>query len=229
MQFLVCLFLKGYLLRKGKKGEQLFKTLKECCLSSIQRAGSMSAGELTAPKNSLRNSVSNTLFTQAVSQQVKAGVPFLAKTLSDSTNRLSVLLVHLNVTVWEKNTALLVSDLFGRPIWIPRFSLSVRTTVQWRSAVTTFRVLAKSILLSILESGTLDRSLLYINDQDMMSPEVRNTCPLPPPKEKKRKFKYFLIGKLSWNIFIQFSSHQWFQVLWVMLLILGKCLRKVRK
>lgn len=70
------LFIPKRLLTKEREkwGEQLFKTLKECCLSSIQRAGSMSVGGLTAPKSSLRNSVSNILFTQSVSQQVKAGV-----------------------------------------------------------------------------------------------------------------------------------------------------------
>lgn len=32
---------KSYLTKEREKGEQLFKTFKECCLSSIQRAGSV--------------------------------------------------------------------------------------------------------------------------------------------------------------------------------------------
>lgn len=35
---------KRLLAKEREKGEQLFKTLKECCLSSTQRAGSMSVG-----------------------------------------------------------------------------------------------------------------------------------------------------------------------------------------
>lgn len=51
--------LKSLLLRgEEKRGKQLFKTctLKECCLSSLPRAGNVSVGELNSSKN-LRNSV----------------------------------------------------------------------------------------------------------------------------------------------------------------------------
>lgn len=47
--------------------------------------------------------------------------------------------------------------------------------------------------------------------------------------KQKRTFNYFSIGKLPWNIFTIFPSCKWSQMLWVMLLIPGRCLHKLRK